>query len=88
MTGGGNGGINLYKYHYPTSRQRIVPSAPGEPENPPMGVVGTLELLNSKVISTQPIVSFDWNVDKEGLSAMTCLDQTLRVFIVTKLNKY
>lgn len=88
MTGGGNGGINIYKYHYPPSRTRTVTTGPGEPDGAPMGVMGNLELLNSKVITTQPIVNMDWNVDKEGLCVMGCLDQTLRVFIVTKLNKY
>jgi hypothetical protein len=57
-------------------------------DNVPMGVMGNVELLNSKVISSQPIVSMDWSPDKEGLSVLSCLDQTLRVFIVTKLNKY
>jgi len=65
VTGGGNGGLNIYKYNYPASRSRVLPNAPGEPENHPMGVMGGVELLNSKVISTQPIVNLDWNVDKE-----------------------
>ena len=88
MTGGGNGGINIYKYNYPPSRSRTLATGPGEPEGAPMGVMGNVELLNSKVITTQPIVNLDWNVDKEGLCVMGCLDQTLRVYIVTKLNKY
>jgi len=82
MTTGGNGGLNLYKYSYPKQRQTK------DAEGRPMGVPGTVELLNSKIISTQPIVSFDWNLDKEGLSALACLDQTIRIFIVTKLNLY
>lgn len=82
MTGGGNGGFNIYKYHYPTSRTRQAK------DNQPIGVAGTVELLNSRVISTQPIVAFDWSPDREGLCVMSCLDQTLRVFIVTKLHKY
>jgi hypothetical protein len=53
-----------------------------------MGVVGSVELLNSKVISSQPIVNLDWSPDREGLCVLSCLDQTLRCFIVTKLNKY
>jgi len=82
MTGGGNGGFNIYKYQYPASRTAMYK------DNVPVGVVGTVELLNSKVISTQPIVSLDWSPDKEGLCTLTCLDQTLRCYIVTKLNKY
>jgi hypothetical protein len=49
MTGGGNGGFNVYKYHYPTSRTKMAQ------DNVPMGVVGSVELLNSRVISTQVI---------------------------------
>ncbi|CAM9370319.1 unnamed protein product [Chrysoparadoxa australica] len=82
MTGGGNGGFNLYKYHYPNARTKQ--HKDGHPE----GVAGSVELLNSRVISTQPIVSFDWSPDREGLCALACLDQSLRVYIVTKLNKH
>jgi len=83
MTGGGNGGFNLYKYHYPANRE-----AEHKKDKAPIGVMGNVELLNSRVISTQPIVSFDWSPDREGLCCLSCLDQSLRVFIVTKLNKY
>ena len=62
------------------------PAAKGKDEQP-VGVAGTCELLNSRVISTQPIVSFDWSPDREGLCVLSCLDQTLRVYICTKLNK-
>lgn len=82
MTGGGNGGFNIYKYHYPSSRTSIYK------DNIPVGVIGSVELLNSKVISTQPIVSLDWSTDKEGLCTLCCLDQTIRCYIVTKLNRY
>ena len=82
MTGGGNGGFNLYKYHYPVSRTVM-----GE-DNIPKGQIGTIELLNSKVLSPQPIVSLDWSPDKEGLCILSCLDQTIRCIIVTKLNKF
>jgi WD repeat-containing protein 92 len=82
MTGGGNGGFNLYKYHYPKSRTALAK------DNVPVGVVGSVELLNSKVLSSQPVVSMDWSPDKEGLCVLSCLDQTIRSYIVTKLNKY
>ena len=52
------------------------------------GVMGSVELLNSKIVGSQPIVSFDWSADKEGLAVCACLDQTVRVYIVTKLHKY
>lgn len=82
VTCGGNGGLNVYKYHYPTSRSII------HNDNLPIGVIGSVELLNSKVISSQPIVSFDWSPDREGLCVLGCLDQSIRCYIVTKLNKY
>lgn len=52
-----------------------------------MGVAGSVELLNHKNMSTQPIASFDWHPDKEGLYACTAFDQCIRVGVVTKLNK-
>eukprot|EP00640_Fibrocapsa_japonica_P002197 CAMPEP_0113939982 /NCGR_PEP_ID=MMETSP1339-20121228/6185_1 /TAXON_ID=94617 /ORGANISM="Fibrocapsa japonica" /LENGTH=353 /DNA_ID=CAMNT_0000943641 /DNA_START=29 /DNA_END=1087 /DNA_ORIENTATION=+ /assembly_acc=CAM_ASM_000762 len=79
LTGGGNGGLNVYKYHYPKSRVST------DKNNAPIGVVGSVELLNSRVISTQPVVAANWSPDREGLLTLVCLDQTLRVFIVTKL---
>lgn len=81
MTGGGNGGFNLYKYHYPASRSRA------HKDGAPCGNMGEVELLNSRVISTQPIVGFDWSPDREGLCCLAALDQTVRVFLVTKLHK-
>jgi WD40 repeat protein len=83
MTGGGNGGFNIYKYHYPKNRV-----GKHRDDNLPVGVPGTVELLNSRVISTQPIVSFDWSPDREGLCCMSSLDQTMKVFIVTRLDKH
>ena len=56
--------------------------------NKPKGVIGHVQILNSKDISTQPIVSFDWNHQKLGLGVMASLDQTIRVTIITKLNLY
>jgi len=82
MTAGGNGGLNLYKYTYPVSRQMK------DTEGRAKGVVGSVELLNARVMADQPFVSFDWCAEKEGLAAATALDQTLRILIVTKLNKY
>jgi WD40 repeat protein len=52
-----------------------------------MGVAGTMNLLNSKNVSTQPISSWDWSPDKEGLAVCGSFDQTVRVVIVTRLNK-
>ena len=73
MTGGGNGGFNIYKYNYPTNRV-----GKHQEDGTPIGVAGSVELLNSRVISTQPITSFDWSPDREGLCCMSSLDQTMR----------
>ncbi|GAB5360384.1 hypothetical protein AAMO2058_000623100 [Amorphochlora amoebiformis] len=81
MTLGGNGTLNLWKYRYPAKRK--IDDGKGNKK----GVMGSLELLNSKRFSEQPIISFDWSMDKQGLCAMCSLDQQLRVAIVTKLQK-
>lgn len=82
ITQGGNGSVNLYKYNYPSQRQ--VQDANGKPK----GVTGTVTQLNQKDLSTQPVNSFDWSPDKQGLSVLTALDQTLKILIVTKLNTF
>lgn len=79
---GGNGSMNLYKYNYPN--QRSVNDENGIPK----GVIGNLTLLNSKDVTTQPIVGYDWHPDKIGLSTMVALDQSVKVYLFTKLNLY
>lgn len=76
---GGNGTINLYKYSYP--EQRVIKDDKGRE----MGVAGTLEQLATTRVSEHPIVSFDWHMDKMGLYAAGCIDQTVRVGLATKL---
>lgn len=49
-------------------------------------MLGTVTQLQKKKFSTQPIASFDWHADKEGLAVMGVLDQTVRVLLCTKLN--
>jgi WD40 repeat protein len=44
-----------------------------------------LEKISSAQLSTQPLASFDWHPDKEGLAIMTAFDQTLRIAFVTHL---
>lgn len=72
----------MYKYHYPDKR------AEKDSECHMRGVMGRLELLNARIVSSQPIVGFDWHPDKEGLACAVSLDQQVRVLIVTKLEKY
>ena len=58
MTCGGNGSLNLWKYSYPKSRKEK-----DEETGKDRGVAGTLKLINSSLISSQPISSFDWHAD-------------------------
>lgn len=52
----------------------------------PQGVAGTLELIQSTVVSTQPVCAFDWSPDRIGLAVCGAFDQAVRVVIATKLN--
>lgn len=52
-----------------------------------MGVAGTVTLLQNVTLSTQPIASLDWSPDKQGLCVCSAFDQSVRVLIVTKLNR-
>ena len=61
--------------------------SPQDADGVPMGVAGSVELLNHKNMSSQPISSFDWHPDKEGLYCCSAFDQCVRVGVVTKLNK-
>ncbi|KAJ3189345.1 hypothetical protein HDU85_002974 [Gaertneriomyces sp. JEL0708] len=82
MTSGGDGSLNLYKYNYPD--QRSVKDA----NDKPMGVVGSVELLNTARMAEQPIAALDWSADKLGLCAFAAFDQAVRVGIVTRLQQY
>jgi hypothetical protein len=82
ITLGGNGSMNLYKYNYPSAR------SVKDDNDIDKGVIGTLTLLNSKDVTTQPIVGFDWHPDKNGLSCMVALDQSVKVYLTTRLNLY
>ena len=50
LTSGGNGGMNLYRYNYPTNRTER------DPEGRLRGKMGSAQLLNARIMSTQPIV--------------------------------
>jgi WD40 repeat protein len=81
MTAGGNGSLHLWKYKYPGKRVEKMEDGTEQ------GVAGDVIELNRVSSSTQPIFSFEWSADKEGLCLTTAADQTLRVMIVTRLNK-
>ncbi|KAL0276141.1 UNVERIFIED_CONTAM: hypothetical protein PYX00_003776 [Menopon gallinae] len=72
ITTGGTGSLCLWKYNYPEKRVK------NDGDGLPIGVVGNLSLLQNMTISTQPISSFDWSPDKQGLGVCTSFDQTVR----------
>ena len=78
---GGNGALWLYRYAYPD--QRAIKDNDGVAE----GVAGELQVVASRDVSTQPIASFDWSPDKEGLAVCGAFDQGVRVLAATRLNK-
>eukprot|EP00877_Chromochloris_zofingiensis_P007606 jgi/Chrzof1/3099/Cz12g11200.t1 len=82
MIAAGDGTLHLYKYCYPD--QRKVKDQDGKE----LGVAGTVEQVAYRNMSSQPINSFDWSPDKEGLFVCSAFDQCLRVGITTKLNKF
>jgi WD40 repeat protein len=79
---GGNGSVSLFKYSYPEERKIK------DKDGIDRGVAGTVEMLNQKELSSQPMISFDWHVNKTGLCVFACLDQSVRVAICTKLHLY
>ncbi|KAJ3610930.1 hypothetical protein NHX12_023020 [Muraenolepis orangiensis] len=81
MTAGGAGNLHLWKYDYPAQRSKE------DSEGVSMGVAGTVNLLQNVTLSTQPIASLDWSPDKKGLCVCSAFDQSVRVLIVTKLNR-
>ncbi|KAG8457590.1 hypothetical protein KFE25_003744 [Diacronema lutheri] len=81
MTCGGNGSLELWKYNYPAQRRAK------DRDGHDKGVLGSVTQLQKTTLSTQPISSFDWSADKEGLAVMGVLDQSFRVVVCTKLSK-
>ena len=81
MTLGGDGSLSLYKYSYPDHR------ALRDGDDKEYGVVGSVDLLNNQKLATQPISSFNWCPDKQGLAVCGAFDQCLRTVVVTKLHK-
>ncbi|ETW32826.1 hypothetical protein PFTANZ_06456, partial [Plasmodium falciparum Tanzania (2000708)] len=75
--------LGVYKYVYPEKNSIF-----DEKIGCKKGIVGELNKLNDLNVSTQPIISFDWCKDKLGLSVMASLDQTIKIYIITKLNLY
>lgn len=76
--------INPYAYPHPPLFPSLLCR---DPEGRLLGRPGTVELLNARLLCGQPIVGWDWSPDKEGLACAVSLDQQLRVFLVTRLNK-
>ena len=66
MTCGGNGGLSLWKYEYPAAR-----SAKAD-DGVAAGVAGTLSMVHSSSVATQPVSSLDWHGDKVWYLSFFC----------------
>lgn len=79
---GGTGSVRLWQYEYPAKRTKDLE------DGGCMGVPGTLNMLHAVTMSGQPVHCLDWSSDKMGLGVCGSFDQTVRVFVTTKLNLY
>jgi len=81
MVLGGDGTLMLYKYQYPD--QRVVKDKDGKAA----GVAGTMNMINSKIVSTQPISSWDWSPDKVGSESLQLVLDRLYPCLVNMTNR-
>eukprot|EP00252_Welwitschia_mirabilis_P002120 TRINITY_DN12035_c0_g1_i1.p1 TRINITY_DN12035_c0_g1~~TRINITY_DN12035_c0_g1_i1.p1 ORF type:complete len:361 (-),score=66.19 TRINITY_DN12035_c0_g1_i1:141-1223(-) len=81
MVYAGDGSLSLYKYTY--LRETAAVGSKGSSQ---MRITKP-KLLSSRVMSTQPVLAFDWNLDKGGLAVMCSFDQFVRVIIVKQLQQ-
>lgn len=68
-------------YRYPPKRS--VPDEAGVAR----GVAGTCELLNARLLSDQPLAGWAWCPGHAGLAAAALMDNTLRVLLITRLER-
>ncbi|KAI8910989.1 WD40-repeat-containing domain protein, partial [Gorgonomyces haynaldii] len=83
MTSTGAGGLSLFKYNYPPSR--VTKDKEGKHD---IGVVGTVDKIQTAKVAEQPVGAFDWSNDKMGLFCFAGFDQAIRVGLVTKLERF
>lgn len=74
ITCGGDGTLKVWKYSYP--EKRVLNKR---------GVMGTVEEISQLKLSTQPVVSLDWNREKQGLAVCASLDQKISVLFANNL---
>lgn len=74
--------IYLFSSNYPEKCSKP------EKDGSEVGVPGTLTMIKAATLSTQPVNSFDWNADMQGLAVCSAFDQTIRVLITTRLNQH
>lgn len=75
ITASGEGRLQLWQYDctYTNSLDDE------RPEN-------NIKLLNSTVVSSQPIICFDWSHNFEGLAVCGSIDQSIRIILITNQN--
>ncbi|KAI8473700.1 MAG: WD40-repeat-containing domain protein [Monoraphidium minutum] len=79
MAHSGDGEVVLFRYRYPDQRKVK------DQDGCELGVAGSLEQLAHKSLSSQPVNSFDWSPNRQGLFVCSAFDQCVRVGVVTKL---
>ena len=78
----GNGVVNLYKYNNYDKKSNL------DGNNIENEVKSTLSVLNTKEITTKPIIGFDWHKNKIGLACLISLDYSVKIELITRLNLY
>ena len=77
---GGNGSLNLYKYKNNDFNFDDIDNIHNNKGN------RELKLLNSNIISKQPIIGFDWHKIKFGLSCLVSFDHSVKICTFNNLN--
>ena len=78
ITMGGNGSLNIYKYN--NNSDFNFDQGGNNREN------GQLKVLNRFLISSQPIIGYDWHNIKFGLSCLVAFDRTVKICNFSQLN--
>ena len=78
ITMGGNGSLNIYKYN--NNSDFNFDQGGNNREN------GQLKVLNRFLISSQPIIGYDWHNIKFGLSCLVAFDRTVKICKFSQLN--
>ena len=76
----GSGTMSLYKYEYPSQRNRILE------DQTEVGFLGSVVKLNDTHMGNRPLSGFDWSPDKPGLGLCTSFDEKIRILDVPNIS--